>query len=279
VQVGVLPAGRATGFSGPTALTRLEFATTAMEPLSEVDRALQALGAKADAKALRDAAAAALDLDPKTSEADIAQTASDLVRLSNEFAGELRALRFDPALAVHGLELFSDRAAVRAWRAEALTRTTLLPAPAYPSAPGEDDLRLAVGHGAVAFNYNRGTAAPEILDYLAMSGPLASSASARGGPPAGPVVSDPTVSRLRAAYEYGIGRLFTVRLGREQISRYGVGSLPLDAASVTSVGMGYRLTPSTSLRLSYSLLDYENYASGASPVRERVAETAVSVEF
>ncbi len=76
-----------------------------------------------------------------------------------------------------------------------------------------------------------------------------------------------------------MGSAVTLSLGREEISRYGQDKAPLDAASLTSLGVGYRFTPSASVKVSYSLLDYQNYTSDAPPVRERVAETSVSVEF
>jgi hypothetical protein len=45
------------------------------------------------------------------------------------------------------------------------------------------------------------------------------------------------------------------------------------------VGLGSQLTPSTSVKLSYSLLEYVNHVLDAPHVRDRLAETEVSVEF
>jgi hypothetical protein len=274
VSYGVLPADRATGFSGRPALTRFEFATALLDPLSEIDRSLRSSKAKLDSKAMLNAAAECLAANPRSSETGIARAASDLARIGAEFSGELRSLSFDPGDAVRALQLLSDPSAVRVWRAEAFARP-LRPTPLLPG----DGLRVPIGHGAVALDYNRTLRAPELLDYLAMSGSSPRAVNPRGATNAGAALSDPLVSRFRTAYEYGLGSALTLSLGREEISRIGLDKLRLDAASLTSFGIGYRFAPAASVKVSYSLLDYQNYTAETPPVRERVAETSVSVEF
>jgi hypothetical protein len=62
--------------------------------------------------------------------------------------------------------------------------------------------------------------------------------------------------------------------------RLGLGLLPLDRASVTSLGLGYRLSPSTSLKLRYGLVDYTNQQNAElTHERDRLTETSVSIEF
>jgi len=274
VSCGVLPADRATGFSGKPPLTRFEFATAILDPLSEIDRSLRSSKTKPDSKAMLNAAAESLAADPRIADVEVGKAASELARLATEFLGELRSLNLDPAEAVRALHLLSDVSAVRQWRAEAFLRPPHL----SPVSLG-DGLRVPVGHGAVALGYDRNAKAPEILDFLASSSSGLGAFSARGAAGAGAALSDPLISRVRTAYEYGLGSALTLSLGREEISRYGQDKAPLDAASLTSLGVGYRFTPSTSVKVSYSLLDYQNYTSDAPPVRERVAETSVSVEF
>ena len=275
VSLGVLPADRATGFSGRPALTRFEFATALLAPLSEIDRALRASKSKPDAKARLDAAAASLAVNPRASETEVARAASELARLGAFFSEELHSLSLDPAEAVRSLSLLSNRATVRTWRTETRARSlTSLP----QDTPLGDDVRFPLGHGSVAFDYSRGQKAPQILDYLATSRSGAGLTAANAGA-ASAAFSDPLVSRLRAAYEYGLGPAVTVSLGHEEIARGGEGLFPLDAASLTSLGIGYQFARSASVKVSYSLLDYRNYASDTPPVRERMAETSVSVEF
>ncbi len=76
-----------------------------------------------------------------------------------------------------------------------------------------------------------------------------------------------------------MGSGLTLSVGLEEVARLGSNLLPLDAATLTSLGVGYRLTPSTSVRVSYSLLNYENYISDTPPVREHSAEASVLIEF
>jgi hypothetical protein len=274
VSCGTLPADRATGFSGKPALTRFEFATAILDPLGEIDRSLRSSRMKLDSKTLLSAAAESLAANPRVTDAEVARAASDLARLGTEFAAELRSLSFDPEVTIRALRLLEDVSAVRLWRAEAFSRP--LPLPSLGLAEG---LRVPVGHGAVALDYDRSAKSPEILDFLAMSSARLATSSSKGATGAGASFSDPLISRVRTAYEYGLGSAFTLSLGREEISRQGQDKLPLDAASLTSFGIGYRVTPSTSVKVSYSLLDYQNYTSDAPPTRERVAETSVSVEF
>jgi len=276
VSLGLLPADPATSFSGKPALTRFEFATSVLQPLSEVDRARRSLTGKPGPKAVREAAAEALNLNPKSSELEIAAAVHDLIRLGVEFGPELRTLGFDPTEAIRALQSLAEPAAAREWRVEALAR--LRPAPAVRPGTEGEDWRLPLGHGAVALNYATTGKVPEILDTLAMATPGDVSRLGPGGG-ATAALSDPSISRLRTAYEYAIGSALTLSLGREEIARRGSNLLPLDAATLTSLGIGYRVTPSTSVKVTYSLLDYQNYVSNAPPVRERVAETAVSIEF
>jgi hypothetical protein len=278
VSLGLLPAERSTDFSGRPALTRFEFATAILQPLSEVDRARRALPAKSPTGTVRETAADALSLDPKVSELEISGAASDLIHLAAEFESELQILGFVPTQAVHALQLLADPVAAREWRTAALSHPLLLPA----LRPGEtgQPMRVALGHGAVALDYDRSLRAPEFLDSLARltsSGP--GGTPSRGGGSAAAALSDPSISRLRTAYEYVLGSGLTLSVGREEIARRGSNLLPLDAATLTSLGIGYPVTPSASVKVSYSLLDYQSYVTNAPPVRERVAETAVSIQF
>ncbi len=274
----MLPTDRPTGFSGTPALTRFEFATAILQPLSSVDRAVRALPAKPDARAVRDAAVETLDIDPRNSELVIARGASDLARLAVEFDPELRKLGFAPEQAIHALQVLANPAEAREWRREALARPAI-PLPALRSTTQGDGLRVPMGHGAVALGYDRTQKAPESLDAMARSLPAALTLPSSRGAPATAALSDPLVSRMRTAYEYVLGSGLTLSLGREEIARLGKDLIPLDAATLTSLGFGYPVSPSLSVKVSYSLLDYQNYVSNTPPVRERVAETAVSIAF
>ncbi len=277
VSLGILPADRATGFSGVPALTRFELATAVLQPLTKVAEAVRALPAKSEAKQTRRAVLDVLDIDPRRSEVEITRAANDLARLGVEFEAELRALGFEPQEAVGAVQLLSSPAETREWRKEALNRPTPVHLPALRSSEADDRFRVSLGRGAVALGYDRTLKAPELLDALAMSLPTEVAGSGTGG--ASAALRDPLVSRLRTAYEYELGSGLTLSLGREAIARHGKDLLPLDAATLTSLGFGYPVSSSLSVKVSYSLLDYQSYVSNTPPVRERVAETSVSIAF
>lgn len=266
------------GFSGHPQLTRFEFALAILDPLIKVEEAVAPLGPDAGDGALVGAAARALRLSPSSSEDEIARAARGLQRLSSEFSAELRGLSFNREPTERALGALAKPEAVRDWRAETLAAPTGAPALAEDEAMS-GALRVPFARGTVALSMSGGRRLPGILDYLALSAATASPDA--GGTPgaADPAVADPRISRMRTAYEYGVGSALTLSLAYEEIARRGQGLAPLDAASLASVGIGYQLTPSTSVKLSYSLLDYANHVLDAPPLRDRVAETAVSIEF
>jgi len=275
---GMLPSDRATRFSGHPLLTRFEFGIAILEPLSTINEALAVVPSNAGARARFGAAADALGLSPRLSEQEISAGFNDLQRLHREFSDVLEALSFDANASSRALAALADTNTIHEWRMDALVR----PAQPLALARGTADsgtVEVPFAHGTVALSLTAPPEPPELLDYLARS--AASLRSEEGQSPSAsePALTDPRVSRLRTAYEYGLGSTLTLSLAYEEIARRGQGLAALDAASLTSVGIGYQLTPSTSLNLSYSLLEYSNYLFDTPPVRDHLAETAVSVEF
>ncbi len=279
-SLGMLSSDRAARYSGDPCLTRFEFGVTLLGPLGSIDEALAELGPGADKPARLNAIARALRLSPRLSEDDLAGGLADLRRLADEFSDVMRSFGFDPSAASAALGPLDDRDLLHAWRVDALTRPTRLPALA-PGEAAEGGLELPFARGTVALSLTSPPEAPDLLDYLAQSAAAATGAATDGrGEASGvarPAMSDPRVSRLRTAYEYGLGSALTLSLAYEDIARRGL--VPLDEASLTSVGIGYQLTPSASVKLSYSLLEYSNYVLDAPLVRDHLAETEVSVEF
>jgi len=281
VEAGILRAQPATVFSGNPELTRFEFGLALLDPLGSVEAALAALSPETSNEMIVGAAARSLKLSPRLSEDEIAGAANDLRRLSDEYADILQSLKFDSGLALRGLKALADRDAVGRWRAEAISGAMRAPmlAPVSVSARADDVLRLPLAHGTVAISYSRDPEAPKLLDYLALSVAGQAMPDRDKVVSAEPAMRDPLVSRLRTAYEYGLGSALTLSLAYEELDRRGQSETPLDTASLASIGVGYRLTSSTSVKLSYSLLEYSNHIVETPPLRDRVAETAISIEF
>lgn len=278
VAADVLSATTEAGFTGDPQLTRFEFGLALLEPLSGLDRALGGLPDAADEGARLRAATRALGITPRASEEEIASVFSNLRRLTIEFSDVLRSLNFDSSSVVAALRGLGDSEAVRSWRVKALARPAYAVGLASGSAPDEA-VRVPLAHGRVALSLTNPENSPELLDYLATAAAAAQGENGLSPGAAEPALADPRVSRLRTAYEYGLGSALTLSLAYEEIERRGQGFAALDAASLASLGIGYKLSRSASVKLSYSLLEYSNYALDAPPLRDRVAETAVSIEF
>ncbi len=281
-SLGLLASDYQGGFTGDPEITRFEFGIALLDPLSTVGQALASLPADADAEARLRAALTALHIGPRHSEKAIAEAFGDLRRLAVEFADVLRSMGLDSADVSRSLARLADEDRIRAWRLESLAR----PSPALGLSvvkPGDriaaDTLHVPLAHGTVGLSLTNPQEAPELLDHLAKSASADRTGELASAGPAEAALTDPRISRLRTTYEYGVGSTLTLSLAYEEIARRWQGLAALDAASLTSLGIGYQLTPSTSVKLSYSLLEYSNYALDTPPLRDRVAETAVSIEF
>jgi hypothetical protein len=277
-SLGVLSPGQAGNFSGDPPLTRFEFGIAVLEPLAAVQDGLARLAPDADREAQLSTATRALKLSPTIPDGKVAAGLADLARLAGEFTEVLHSLRFDPAAVSGALRAVADPALIHAWRTDALSQRLRVPALA-PTALAEDGIRMPLAHGTVALSFSSAHEAPDLLDDLARSAAAMNHGAGPASGTAEPVLSDPMISRLRTAYEYDLGSALTLSLAYEDIDRRGQGSAALDEASLASVGIGYRLTPSTSVRLSYSLLEYSNHVFNTPLVHDRLAETEVSVEF
>jgi len=53
----------------------------------------------------------------------------------------------------------------------------------------------------------------------------------------------------------------------------------LDEASLRTLGVGYRLSPSTSVKLNYHLINYADHTRLGSRLEDRMAETELTVRF
>lgn len=278
-SLGVLADGDAATFSGEPRITRFEFALSLLEPLSAVDRSLDAAPADADAR-LR-VVLRSLRLSPRNSEDEIARALTDLHRLGHEFADVLEAVGFDSTRVSQSLHELASEDAIRAWRLESLAHPTRAGALVgdVSALASADTVRVPLAHGMVGLSLTSPEEPPELLDYLAQSAATGGGMGLAGAAGAEAAVVDPRISRLRTSYEYGVGSALTLSLAYEEIARRGKGLVELDAASLTSLGIGYQITPSASVKLSYSLLEYSNYMLDTPLLRDRVAETAVSIEF
>ena len=84
---------------------------------------------------------------------------------------------------------------------------------------------------------------------------------------------------MRGSVEYGVTPDLTLNLAYEALVRQGQGMAALDQASLKTLGVGYRLSPSTSVKLNYHLINYADHTRMGSRLADRMAETELTVRF
>jgi hypothetical protein len=266
-------------FSGRSPLTQYEIGVALLEALGNVDLIL------ADIDAGRNhASRSSFDSSlARMSESDLRRASSELVRLTREYREVLTLLGREPAkVEARARALGAQAAQVRAWA----TQNQAI------QVRGAESRRLTVADpGLPGLNYRVGDARVGVA-YGPID-PAGFSRYAAGG--SGPALSPTTLSRalelrdtdsylgtrdlsvrgLRGSVAYGLTDDLSINLSYEEMMRAMPQGHPLDRASETTVGVGYRLSSSMQLKLRYHLIEY----GPGSPVTERKADRLAEGEF
>jgi hypothetical protein len=263
----VIDSRPASDFSGATALTRYDFTLTLVRPMA----ALETL-------ATEGRPGPALNAVSGMTQSDRARVGVALARLIEEFNDVLSALGKDGSQALVGARLL----------AEGRYTPRAAPAPAEDAAgiTYETD-RARVG---LVYRATEGEAAalPQVplggltdapITGLAGSRLPASRAEPDVATPARIASTDISLRRLRGSVEYGVTPDLTLNLAYEALVRQGQGMAALDQASLRTLGVGYRLSPSTSVKLNYHLINYADHTRVGSRLADRMAETELTVRF
>jgi hypothetical protein len=264
---GIIDARPAQDFGGEALLTRYDF-TMSLAPLMA---ALETL-------ASGEHAGAALDATARMTDSERAQVGETLTRLLTEFGDVLALLGRDASQAILGARLLAG------------------PAPSSSSSPpkaeGGAGISYADARTRVGLLYRAGEGAAAALPQVPLGGltdaPIAGLALTRlpagsapvdAAPPDRIASGDISLRRLQGTLEYGVTDSLTVNLAYESLVREGRGPALLDAASLRTLGVGYRFSPSTSVKLSYHLIDYADYTRAGARVADRMAEGELTVRF
>lgn len=299
--LGALEGQALSRFSGNPLLTRYEFGLVTLEALTRMKGAGVGLGDLSQPTNGVQAAVAGLGLDPaRASDEQLARVGRELLALCREFQDVLALFGEDMRQGQRAAESLADPGAVRTWR------RSLSQSP--PAAPGDVEsagrtggagLSVAVGAHRLRVSYDGGSPiGVGLMDRLALStsraasspspSPLGASRTLAPFAPFGGAegADDPTIGiadlltrRVSTSYEYGVTDDLTLSLAYEAIARTGHNKSPLDAASRTSLGVGYRIFPGGSLELNYSLFDYSNKLTPGPHLGDRMTETQVTVRF
>ena len=266
-ECGVIDARPAADFDGATPLTRYDFTVSLVGPMA----ALETLA--------RDGRpGAALNATTQMNDADRARVGNAVARLLQEFADVLSGLGKDASQAILGARLL----AAPGHSSDAIAR----------SGDNSAGISYEGARTRVGVIYRAGEGEGASLPHVPLGGlpdaPISGLAAARL--PAGRAAADvPTpdriasgdisLHRLQGSFEYGVTDNLTLNLAYESMVREGRGPALLDAASLRTLGVGYRLSPSTSVKLSYHLIDYADYTRAGVRLEDRMAETELTVRF
>ena len=279
------------GPGGKMTLTRYEFALAIERPLRQLNALEQCRRGGSDADCQQ-----AQDLAPVLTAAgdqQLSQAAVDLRLLATAFAGELSALDLKPELVQSALALLAQPAELRKL-AVALLGQSATPQPPPPrttatsTAPGTRSLPTGRRTEAPSLRLNTPSAPRDSssLRYLP-AGPADSRNSTfmwllGYGSDLGLSLSGPRqllLRPVRGGVEYGLTDSLTVSLGYEALLRQGRGAAPTDSAALRTLGVGYRLSPSTSLSLRYHLMSYSDPLIAATRPPSRLGEAELTIRF
>jgi hypothetical protein len=267
-QCGVIDARPPGDFAGANPLARYDFSLSLVHPLS----ALEALAT--DSRRAGAGLEPVLDMSP----AERARVGGILARLLDEFRDVLSVLGKDVSQAIRGARLMADGG---------YTPRAAAPAPENAAGVTFESSRARVG---VIYRAAEGRAAalpPVPLGGLA-DAPITGLAAARlpvsrAAPaslaPRDDALTDFSLHRLRGSFEYGVTDNLSLAVAYEAAVRQGAGTTILDAASLKTLGLGYRFSPSTSVNLKYHLIDYADHTGAGARLEDRMAETDLVVRF
>lgn len=265
---GLIDARPPSDFTGATPLARYDFTLSLVRPMA----ALEAL-------AQEGRVGPALEPVQRMSSDERTRVGNVLARLFQEFQDVLSMLGKDVTQAVRGARLVASGSA------------SSIGAPSAPadSAAGVtyENARTRIG---VIYRASAGEAAglPQVplggLSIAPITGLAGSRLPITRAQPetsssAHIASSDISLHRLRGTFEYGVTDDLSLNLAYESMVREGRGTVTLDAASLRTLGVGYRLSGSTSVNLRYHLIDYADGARDGSHLQDRMAETELTVRF
>jgi hypothetical protein len=266
-QCGIIDARPAEEYAGTALLTRYDFTVSLVRPMA----ALEAL-------AREGRLGAALDATGRMSDADRARVSDALLRLLREFGDVFSMLGKDASQAILGARLLAggERAS----------------APSDAGDSGSAGMSYGDARTRVGVLYRAGEGEAASLPHVPLGGltdaPLSGPGSSRlpagraymdTAAPDAIASTDISLRRLLGTVEYGVTDNLTLNLAYESMVREGRGTVLLDAASLRTLGIGYRLSPSASLKLSYHLISYADHTGIGSRLEDRMAAGELTVRF
>jgi len=261
--------GTGLDFTGKHELSRYEFSMALAAPVEGLARAGQT-GSTA-AQAVCSQLSALTPVDRK-------KAGESLVRLVGEFRDALAFVGQDTDKArKQAKELASG--VLPSW----LARPPISLRPSGVLASGRETaagLAYELGSGRLALRYSETPAEEASLGHIGLAVPGGGLTPTKGsGSLANTATRDPLVRSLRGSLEYGLTNDLTLDLAYERMVREGRGMVNLDTTDLRSLGLGYRLSPSASLKLRYHVIEYNEPNAPAPRYQDRLTEGRLSISF
>jgi len=260
--------GTGLDFTGKHELSRYEFSMALAAPLEGLARAGES-GSMA-AQAIRTQLSALTPADRK-------KAGESLVRLVGEFGDALAFVGQDTDRArKQAQELASG--ALPSW----LSRPPLRPPSGILASGRETAAGLAyeLGSGRLAFRYSETSVEEASLGHIGLAVPGGGLTPTKSGLSlVNTATRDPLVRSLRGSLEYGLTNSLTLDLAYERMVREGRGMVNLDTTDLRSLGLGYRLSPSASLKLRYHVIEYSEPNDPNPRYQDRLTEGRLSISF
>jgi len=144
-------------------------------------------------------------------------------------------------------------------------------------------LAYGLGPGRLALRYSEAKPEDASLGRMGLTVPVTPRIPTKGINSLNTVTRDPLVRSLGGSVEYGLTHDLTLDLAYERMVKEGQGLVSLDTTYLRSLGLQYRLSPSTSLRLRYHIIEYQEQANPnpipAPRYEDRLTEGRLSVNF
>jgi hypothetical protein len=263
-KAGVLNKADTELLSSGKALTRYDFALMVLEPLSVISDMASDKRGDADQTALAQAL-------QTMSRSDRMRLGTAIAALASEFGDVLALISEDYA---SGIEAAS---ALALNGAPSVPLSTRNPAERRDSSP----LSYSVLGARLALTYRRSDPDAPPFEYVAalrLAGAPASAATPRASMSGRPALSDLGLTAVGGSLEYGIAEGLRLNLGYEALLMDGSSNVTVDPARLKTVGLAYRLSGSTDVRLKYQLIERRE-SPNVAPAEAHLAATELTVRF
>ena len=262
-RAGLLRSQDERALSSRATLSRYDFAILLLEPLAVLEK----LGRGSPPEAIQSSALRAFE---RVTPAERRRLGLAIARLTREFGDVMRLIGEPYRAGLSAADTMGSTGQLPGiGRRASSTAASVLPA-----------LSARLRGARIDLGYRRASGESMPLEYVAATrfAPAVSSPSPPGGAENRPLLSNLGLSGLRASVEYGVADDLRLILAYEALLREEAGKLTRDPTRLGSLGLAYRLSGSTDVRLNYGLIARLD-ENDTVRVQDRLASAELTVRF